>query len=88
MESNIQDASRDNREKQSFSIKFVLYEEGKYLISEGDSFASEDELAEADEKTGKDIPNPLGIFGHSAVESILYKYFEGMSMEEIIKNEL
>ncbi|GLZ64444.1 MULTISPECIES: hypothetical protein [Bacillus amyloliquefaciens group] len=86
MESNIQDASRDNREKQSFSIKFVLYEEGKYLISEGDSFASEDELAEADEKTGKDIPNPLGIFGHSA--AILYKYFEGMSMEEIIKNEL
>lgn len=76
-------------EKNSHSqLKFVLYEDGKYLISEGDSFASEDELAEADEKTGKDIPNPLGIFGHSAVESILYKYFEGMSMEEIIKNEL
>lgn len=76
-------------EKNSHSqLKFVLYEDGKYLVSEGDSFASEDELAEADEKTGKDIPNPLGIFGHSSVESILCKYFEGMTMEEIIKNEL
>ncbi|MCC9021911.1 Imm26 family immunity protein [Bacillus nakamurai] len=69
-------------------LKFVIYEDGKYLMSEGDSFASEDQLVETDEKTGKDIPNPLGIFGHSSVESILYKYFEGMTMEEIIKNEL
>ncbi|MCC9021919.1 hypothetical protein [Bacillus nakamurai] len=76
-------------EKNSNSqLKFVLYKDGKYLMSEGDSFASEDELAEADEKTGKDIPNPLGILGHSSVESILYKHFEGMTMEEIIKNEL
>ncbi|CUB18768.1 hypothetical protein BN2127_JRS1_06211 [Bacillus cereus] len=57
-------------------------------MSEGDSFASEDQLIELDEKTGRKIVNPLGIFGHLSIESILYKYYKGITMEEMIKNEL
>ncbi len=72
----------------SSQIKFIIFEEGKYLMSEGDSFASEDQLIELDEKTGRKIVNPLGIFGHLSIESILYKYYKGITMEEIIKNEL
>lgn len=72
----------------SSQIKFIIFEEGKYLMSEGDSFASEDQLIELDEKTGRKIVNPLGIFGHLSIESILYKYYKGITMEEMIKNEL
>ncbi len=70
-------------------LKFIAYEDGRYFISEGKegSLAGDDELIEIDQKTGKGIYNPIGIFGHLCIETILMKYYNGTSMEDIIKYE-
>ncbi|WP_253907727.1 hypothetical protein [Bacillus sp. WMMC1349] len=70
-------------------LKFITYEDGRYFISEGKegSLAGDDELTEIDQKTGKGIYNPIGIYGHLSIETILIKYFNGTSMEDIIKYE-
>jgi len=70
-------------------LRFITYEDGRYFISEGKdgSLAGDDELTEVDQKTGKAIYNPMGIFGHLCIEKILIKYFNGTSMEDIIKYE-
>ncbi|CUB14691.1 hypothetical protein BN2127_JRS9_00675 [Bacillus subtilis] len=70
------------------AITFVMYEDGKYLINQVDSLAAESDLIEVDEKRGKTFSNPIGLFGHLSIEDILYQYFKGTSMEELIKYEL
>ncbi|MCY7814705.1 hypothetical protein [Bacillus haynesii] len=70
-------------------LRFITYEEGKYFISEGKegSLGGDDVLTEVDQKTGKAVYNPIGIFGHLNIETILMKYSNGTSMEDIIKYE-
>ncbi|KAA0835488.1 MULTISPECIES: hypothetical protein [Bacillus] len=70
-------------------LRFITYEEGKYFISEGKegSLGGDDVLTEVDQKTGRAIYNPIGIFGHLCIETILMKYSNGISMEDIIKYE-
>ncbi|WP_286059270.1 hypothetical protein [Bacillus mojavensis] len=70
------------------AITFVMYEDGKYLISHNDSLVAESDLIEVDERHGKTFSNPIGLFGHLSIEDVLKKYFKGTSMEELIKYEL
>ncbi|MDK2599762.1 hypothetical protein QO179_13370 [Bacillus stercoris] len=42
------------------AITFVMYEDGKYLISQDDSLASESDLIEVDEKRGRRLAIRLG----------------------------
>ncbi|MCY8308317.1 hypothetical protein [Bacillus vallismortis] len=70
------------------AITFVMYEDGKYLISHNDSLAAESDLIEVDERHGKTFSNPIGLFGHLSIEDVLNQYFKGTSMEELIKYEL
>ncbi|WGD57935.1 hypothetical protein P5664_02005 [Bacillus subtilis] len=66
----------------------ISSQEINYLISQDDSLAAESDLIEVDEKRGKTFSNPIGLFGHLSIEDILYQYFKGTSMEELIKCEL
>lgn len=70
-------------------LRFITYDDGRYYISEGKegSLGGDDILTEVDQKTGKAIYNPIGIFGHLSIETILMKYSNGTSMEDIIKYE-
>ncbi|MCY8870235.1 hypothetical protein [Bacillus inaquosorum] len=70
------------------AITFVMYEDGKYLISQDDSLAAESDLIEVDKKQGKTFSNPIGLFGHLSIEDVLNQYFKGTTMEELIKYEL
>ncbi|MGN7326646.1 hypothetical protein [Bacillus pumilus] len=78
------------KEEDLQNLKFVVYRDENYYVSEGKegSIAPVMDLEIADPKTAKTIFNPIGMYGEYTIINILYFYFKGMSMEDIIKYQI
>ncbi|MBU8639738.1 hypothetical protein [Bacillus pumilus] len=78
------------KEEDLQNLKFVVYRDENYYVSEGKegSIAPVMDLEIADPKTAKMIFNPIGMYSEYTIKNILTLYFNGMSMEDIIKYEI
>lgn len=78
------------KEEDLQNLKFVEYRDGNYYVSKGKEGhdAPVRSLEVADPKTAKMIFNPIGMYSEYTIKNILTLYFNGMSMEDIIKYEI